>query len=83
MPIDVITKDLVAPRRVEVSNAGDVVTMKFGNVSIDMHYLDVFRFAHWARMNAKQCKKRVGDNGRHLSVMGTLSDAEENYKRGI
>jgi hypothetical protein len=66
-----------------VSHVGELVRLKFGNQLIDMHYSDALQFSQWMRLNAKEAKRESGDRSRVVQMAGILSDAEENYRKGI
>jgi hypothetical protein len=69
--------------KISVDHAGEIVTLKFGNVVIDMHYTDSLPFSQALRLHSKASKRESRDFSRIVSCAGILSDAEENYKRGI
>jgi hypothetical protein len=66
-----------------VSHHGELVRVTIGNSGFDMHYNDALLFAQWMRLNAKEAKRESGDRSRVVQMAGILSDAEENYRRGI
>jgi hypothetical protein len=68
---------------VSIDHEGENVKMTFGNVTIDMHYEDALPFAHHLRLHASEAKRKCGDTSKVVTVSGLLSDAEENYRRGI
>ena len=68
---------------VSVVHAGETVTLEFGNVEIVMHYADALQFSQWVRLHAKAAKRESGDKSRVIQLVGILSDAEDNYRRGI
>jgi hypothetical protein len=66
-----------------VSHHAELVRVTVGNSGFDMHYSDALQIAQWVRLNAKEAKRKSGDLSRAVQMAGILSDAEENYRRGI
>ena len=61
--------------KVEVSGAGEVVSVVFGNFVTKMHYETAFRMSDLMQQRAHEAKKAKGHKGRTFLVTGTLHDA--------
>lgn len=69
------------PWRVSVN--GDLVNLVIGNVTATMEAHTALTLSRWMRVRARQSKRWAGDTSRSLILMGYLSNAEDNYKRGV
>lgn len=73
MAINLVTKkSLLSPHKVAVDYHGEIVRIKIGNSTLELHYEAALKLSQWIRIRAKQCKKEAGDMSRHWSVIGTL-----------
>jgi hypothetical protein len=64
---------LVAQSQViNVDDAGESVTIHFGNAKVTMHYETALKVSQLLRVHAKKAKRRAGDVSRHWSVIGML-----------
>lgn len=61
---------------------GERVALTIGNVRMNAAPADALTIAGWVRSKSKEAKRNAGDRSRTLRVRGTLTDAEENYRRG-
>ena len=59
---------------------GEMVHLIVGNVTVKFHFTVALKIAEWLRVEGRNAKKWSGDSGRMISVAGTLTDAEQNYK---
>jgi hypothetical protein len=70
-------KRLMQKERISVESDGPNVVMNFGNVEVVLPYETALLVSQWIRMRAKEAKRFAGDEGRHWSVLGVLSDKEQ------
>lgn len=75
--------ELLRKTDVQVTHELDRVLLTIGNTTMKMMYRDAFTLAAWLRANAAEAKRFAGDTSNIYTAIGMLSDAEENYKRGI
>ena len=66
----------------EVTSVGESVHLQIGNIGIDMDHDAALEIAGWIREHGRKAKRWAGDTGKSLSIVGHLSDAEENYRLG-
>jgi hypothetical protein len=71
-PNVIAKKPLLAPEYVEVTADGELVTIRFGNVPVTMHYEAALKIAQFIRVRAKEAKRKAGDVSRHWSAIATL-----------
>jgi hypothetical protein len=57
---------------INVDDAGEGVTVMFGNAKVTMHYETALKVSQLMRVHAKKAKNRAGDMSRHWSLIGTL-----------
>ena len=65
-----------------IESEGEMTYIWFGNTSIGFHFESALKISHWLRLAAAQAKNWAGDTGKAMHTVGTLTDAEDNYKRG-
>lgn len=65
-----------------IDTEGEMIYIWFGNTSVGFHFESALKISHWLRLAARQSKNWAGDTGKAIHTVGTLSNAEENYKRG-
>ena len=75
--VAIVRKDVMKRENIRVESEGELVVMHFGNTEVKMKYEAALLFSQWVRVKAKEAKLWSGDNGRHWSVIGTLSDAND------
>lgn len=75
--------DILQKQRIEVGTEFDSVTLTIAGTTIKMSYRTAFLLSAWLRQRGKEAKRFSGDNSRIFSVIGTLEDAEESYKKGL
>lgn len=68
--------DLLKREHIAVSSEGELVVLQIGNAQLKMPYETAFQVSTWLRVRAKEAKKTAGDNSRHWSVIGSLTDAD-------
>lgn len=69
---------------VAVDHADELVRMAFGgNVGYGIHYSVALPFSHAIRVHARAAKLSTGDDSVRRLASGVLSDAEDNYRRGL
>ncbi len=57
---------------INVDDAGESVTVMFGNAKVTMHYETALKVSQLMRVHAKKAKRRAGDMSRHWSAIGIL-----------
>ena len=62
---------------------GENVKMKFGNNIIEVHFTTALQISAWLRSTGAESKAWAGETGRSMRASSILSNAEENYRRGI
>ena len=72
-----VKPDLLKRERIAVSTENDLVVLQIGNAVMKMPYETAFTLSQWMRVRAKEAKRFAGDNSRHWSVVGVLTDAEQ------
>lgn len=65
-----------------IETEGEMTYVWFGNTSVGFHFESALKISHWLRLAAAQAKRWAGDTGKSIHTVGTLSDAEQNYKHG-
>lgn len=60
---------------INVDDEGEKVIVRFGNASVAMHYETALKVSQLVRVHAKKAKRRAGDNSRHWSAIGELTNA--------
>jgi hypothetical protein len=65
-----------------VETEGEMTYLVLGNNSIGFHFEAGLQLSQWLRSAAAQAKNWAGDGGKAIHCVGTLSDAEQNYKYG-
>ncbi len=67
--------------RVDVEGA--LVVVYLNELEARFHWTDALYFSAWLRTAARQAKNWAGDSTRQLRSTALLTDAEDNYKRGV
>lgn len=80
MGLAIVNKNLLKQERIAVSAEHDLVVMQLGNVEIKLPYESALLLSQWIRIRAKEAKRAAGDNSRHWSAIGIVTDA--NVTRG-
>ena len=62
---------------------GALVVIRANELELKLHYSEAFPLHQLIRQKAREAKAWAGDTSRSIKVRATLSDAEENYKRGV
>jgi hypothetical protein len=65
----------------EIGNEGSLVVFRMGNVFLKFDHETAMTIAAWIREHGKSAKAWAGDTGKSFSIVGRLSDAEDNAKR--
>jgi hypothetical protein len=63
-----------------VGHSGNLVWLKFDELTVRIHYENAFELYGWLRNEAQKAKRWAGDGGRQWSGRAHLTDAEENDK---
>lgn len=71
-----IRPTLLKREHMAVNSEGELVVISIGNSDLKLHYETALLLSQWVRHKAKEAKRRAGDNSRHWSVVGTLTDAQ-------
>lgn len=66
-----------------VESTGEMVAIWFNEVKLEFHFSAGLQISQWVRLAAKQAKNWAGDSGTKMHMTGILTDAEDNYKRGL
>jgi hypothetical protein len=66
--------DLLKKQRIEVSTEGELVVLQIGNATMKMDYETALQLSTWMRVRGKEAKRVAGDDNRHWSVIGKLSN---------
>jgi hypothetical protein len=75
MPAVIVRRNLLKQERIAVESEGEFVILHLGNVEARIPYETALLLSQWVRVRAKEAKRRMGDNSRHWSAIGTLTDA--------
>ena len=69
---------------VDVGEQGkaDFIVLTFGTLKVELHYSTALKFGTWIRQAAAIAKLNAGDTGKTITVVGTLSDARDSFKKG-
>ena len=67
----------------EIKFESELVILKFDDLAVKIHFSDALRWYTHARAAAHIAKDWAGDSTKKLRMTAHLSDAEENYRRGI
>lgn len=67
---------LLQKQRIEVIAEGPLVVLRIGNAEMKMEHETAIQLSTWLRVRGKEAKRVAGDNSRHWSVIGRLSDVE-------
>lgn len=73
--VHIVNNDLLKRERVAVSSEHDRVVIQLGNVVVKLGYEDALQLSQWIRFRAKEAKRFAGDQSRHWSAIGQLTDA--------
>ena len=74
---------ILSQQKFVCSHEGELITLKFGNVPITMHYNDALRISQMIFVHAKQAKRETGDHSVTRRGFGILNDVETNYKLSL
>jgi hypothetical protein len=66
--------DLLKPQNTSVHVEGTLVVIKIGTSEIKMDYETALQLSTWMRVRGKEAKRNAGDDNRHWSVIGKLSN---------
>jgi hypothetical protein len=80
---DEMRQPLAQQTGVTVMDIDERVAIRIGRCAYAMHFTDAFDLYTAIRVHAVAAKRDVGDQSRMMLTAGVLSDAEQNYKRGI
>lgn len=67
---------------IAVGHELDLVHVEIHGQRYSLHYTDALQLAHLTRTHAKHAKRLAGDSSKHWAVYATLTDGEEDDKRG-
>lgn len=76
-PVIVVKPRVFTDTTVRVSDEGELVTLAVGHDGITMHYEDAIRISQMLRLHAKRAKRRAGDQSRHWSAVGIVTDLSQ------
>lgn len=65
---------LLQKQRIEVATEGELVVLRVGNAELKMEYETAIQLSTWLRVRGKEAKRLAGDQSRHWTVIGRLSD---------
>ena len=76
------TRNFIKKTRIVIYDEGEDVIFAVGNWELRLPYDVALRLSQTMRVKAKRAKKCAGDNSRHWSVIGAITDANEDFKKG-
>ena len=74
---------LMVNENVAVGHELDLVHIEIGGTRLSLHYSQALQLSGLLRVHGKHAKRLAGDQSTHFGVFATLTDAEEDYKRGF
>lgn len=74
LPSVIVRPPTLDPTKVTFFDRGELAGFRVGDSELAMSYGDALRFSQMLRVHAKKAKRRAGDNSRHWSAVGTLTD---------
>lgn len=67
----------------QINMNSELIYLCFGDLKAGMHFSDALKLSEWMRAGGRKAKRWAGDTSAHKNAMGTLTNAEENYRLGI
>ena len=76
------TKRFLQKTKIHVEPEHDMVKLTIGNWGLDLPYDVALKLSQWMRVAGKKAKRNAGDTSRSWSIVGQLTDAQAEFKKG-